>query len=78
MDDKRLNHVVSLLKKKRRDDGRWNLDGIHPDVEGSIAEWFAKHPKDAPTPFSLDGQGEPSKMITLKAMIVLNRLANTS
>ncbi len=75
--DKRLDHAVSVLKKKRRPDGKWNQDAVHPDVEGTISEWFAKHPKQAPIPFSLEKVGEPSKMITFKAMKVLNRVGNT-
>ena len=73
--DPRLQHALGVLKKKRRPDGRWSLDAVHPDVEGSMAEWFRKHPKDAPTPFALEKVGAPSKMITLRAMHVLRRLA---
>lgn len=73
-DDKRLSFAVRLLRRKRRPDGRWNLDAVHPDVAGGMAEWFKKHPKDKPTPFSLEQPGEPSKMITLSAMRVLSRL----
>jgi hypothetical protein len=73
-DDKRLDHAVSFLKKKRRADGTWNLDAVHPDVEGPIAEWYKKNPKHAPTPFSLERAGEPSKMITLRALVVLERI----
>ena len=72
--DPRLKHAIGVLKKKRRPDGRWNLDAVHPDVEGSMADWFRKHPKDAPTPFALEKAGEPSKMITLRALQVLHRL----
>ncbi len=72
--DPRLQHALSVLKKKRRPDGRWNLDAVHPDVEGSIEEWFRKHPKDRPTPFALEKVGEPSKLITLRAMRVLKRV----
>ena len=73
-DDRRLKYAISLLKKKKRRDGRWNLDAVHPDLEGSIAEWYKKDPKRTPTPFALEKPNEPSKMITLKAMQVLNRL----
>ena len=73
-DDKRLGHAVEVLRKKRRPDGKWNLDALHPDVEGGMAEWFKKHPKQAPVPFGLERVGEPSKMITLRAMLALNRL----
>ena len=47
---------------------------IHPDVEGGMKDWYNKHPKDRPTPFSLENAGGPSKMITLTAMLVLKRL----
>ncbi|TLZ64780.1 MAG: terpene cyclase/mutase family protein [Methanobacteriota archaeon] len=73
-DDPRLDTALSLLKKKRRPDGRWNLDAVHPDLEGKMAEWYAKYPKHALTPFALERAGEPSKMITLTAMRVLARL----
>ncbi len=72
--DPRLKFAVSLLEKKRRSDGRWNLDAVHPDVEGSIADWIRKNPKRAPTPFALEKVGEPSKMITLTALVVLRRV----
>ncbi len=72
--DPRLRFALHLLREKRRPDGTWNLDALHPDVEGGMAEWYAKHPKRAPTPFALEKPGEPSKMITLKAMQVLNRI----
>ena len=72
--DPRLRFALNLLLKKRQPDGKWNLDAIHPDVEGGMAEWYAKHPKRAPTPFGLEKPGEPSKMITLKALLVLNRI----
>ncbi|MFQ6013549.1 MAG: hypothetical protein ACE5LS_07900 [Thermoplasmata archaeon] len=74
-DDPRLGYAVSLLKEKRRSDGKWELDAIHPDLEGSkMEDWYRKNPKRAPTPFALERPGEASKMITLKASRVLNRL----
>jgi hypothetical protein len=73
-DDRRLSRAIHILKEKRRADGRWNLDAVHPDVEGGMAEWYKKHPKQAPTAFALEKVGEPSKMVTLKAMSVLDRL----
>ena len=77
-DDRRLKFALDLLKKKRRSDGRWNLDVIHPDVEGGVADWYKKHPKHAPTPFALEAPGKPSKMITLRAMVVLKRLGESA
>ncbi len=74
--DRRLSHAIDVLKKKRGSDGRWNLDAIHPDVEGKMAEWYAKHPRYAPTPFSFEEVGRPSKMITLRALTVMDRLGD--
>ncbi len=72
--DPRLKPAIEVLKKKRRPDGRWNLDAVHPDVEGGNAAWYAKHPKDRPTPFALEEVGKPSKLITLRALQVLRRI----
>ncbi|HII40148.1 MAG TPA: hypothetical protein HA326_02910 [Thermoplasmata archaeon] len=74
-EDPRLRHALSVLRKKRRNDGRWTLDAVHPDIEGASKEWYEKHPKDAPTPFALEEVGKPSKMVTLRAMRVLHRLS---
>ena len=73
-EDKRLDHALGVLRKKRRPDGRWNLDAIHPDVEGTMKEFFDKHPKERPTPYAFEEVGQPSKMITLRAMRVLQRV----
>ena len=71
--DKRLGYAISLLKKKRRSDGTWNLDAINPDAESPRARWDKNHPKQASIPFALEKPGEPSKMITLNALKVLSR-----
>lgn len=70
----RMTFALHHLRSRRRPDGRWNLDAVHPDVEGGMAEFYKKHPRDAPTPFALEERGEPSKMITLRALTVLKRL----
>ncbi len=74
--DRRLGHAVRAMKKKRRPDGKWNLDAVHPDVGnyGGIAQWFKDHPKQAPTSFALERVGDPSKMITLRCLQVLKRI----
>ncbi len=71
--DNRLDYALSLLKKKRRRDGKWLLEGVHPDVEGGVTKYYEKI---NPIPVSLEKSGEPSKMITLKAMTVLHRVEN--
>ena len=77
-DDRRLRYAVSLLKKKKRHDGRWVLDAVHPDLEGPMKLWYEKNPKRKPTRFALETPGEPGKIITLKAMQVLKRLENST
>ncbi len=72
--DPRLGYALTWLKKKRRPDGRWNLDAIHPDVEGGMAKWYRAHPYQKPTPFGLETPGKPSKMITFLAARVLARV----
>jgi hypothetical protein len=72
--DPRLTFALDLLRKRRRRDGRWELGAVHPDVEGSMVEWYRRHPKDRPTPLALEVPGRPSKMITLSARKVLQRV----
>jgi hypothetical protein len=70
-DDRRLTYAISLLTEKRRPDGRWNLDAVHPDLGRPLADYaYARRI----TPFSLESFGQPSKMITLRALRVLERL----
>jgi hypothetical protein len=71
--DPRLSRALAVLRKKRRSDGRWNLDALHPDVTGNRAEFFRRHPKERPIPWGLEVPGKPSKMITLTALRVLAR-----
>lgn len=72
--DPRMRVAVDHLKKKRRPDGRWNLDAVQPDLVGKMAEYYANDPRGAPMPFALEKVGEPSKMITALAMLVLKRI----
>jgi hypothetical protein len=73
-DDPRLSFALDHLRKKRRRDGRWNLDVVHPDVEGAPARWYKEHPADRPTALSFETPERPSKMITLRALTVLSRV----
>jgi hypothetical protein len=73
-EDRRIRFALRYLRKKQRADGRWNLDAVHPDVVGSMARWYAAHPKDRPTPLAFEAVGHPSKMVTLRALTVLSRL----
>lgn len=76
--DPRLGFALELLRNKRRSDGRWNLDAVHPDVEGPPARWYAAHPKDRPTPLAFEDVGRPSKMVTLTALRVLDAVDRAS
>lgn len=71
-DDPRLRFGLDLLRKKRRSDGRWNLDRNHPDPGPTAARWYAAHPNQRPTRLTFETAGRPSKMITLRALGVLS------
>ena len=73
-EDKRLRYALNLLNKKKRPDGAWNSDGVHPDL-GSGANY---HLRKSPIPFVLEKPGEPSKWITLKALQILKRVEDAS
>jgi hypothetical protein len=70
--DRRLKPALGLLEEKRRSDGTWALDKVHPDVAGS--EYVVKKAK----PWSLEQPGKPSKWITLTALRVLKRVEDAS
>ena len=73
--DRRMRPAISLLMKKRRKDGRWNLDAVHPDYAnaGKWPRWWPKY-RSRFHPFSLEQVGSPSKMVTLRALTVLKRI----
>jgi hypothetical protein len=75
--DPRMTFALDHLRARRRADGRWNLDAVHPDVKGGMAEWFAKHPRDRPSPYALEKVGRPSKMVSLTALRVLSAVEGT-
>lgn len=72
--DKRMDYAISLLKKKQRSDGRWDLDYVNPDPQSPQGRWNKEHPKQASIQFSLEKPKGPSKMITLTALRVLKRV----
>ncbi|HTW77828.1 MAG TPA: hypothetical protein VMG14_08730 [Thermoplasmata archaeon] len=73
-EDPRLGFALDLLRTKRRADGRWNLDAVHPDGGPEYEKYFREHPNDRPTPLTFEPVGRPSKMITLRALTVLSRV----
>ncbi len=72
--DPRLRFALRHLARKRRADGRWNVDAVQPDVVGGMARWYRAHPKHRPTPTALEVPGRPSKMVTLTALKVRARV----
>jgi len=72
--DRRLGYALSLVKEKRRKDGRWNADSNRPEDSPALAAFRKAHPKSADlTPLVLEEPGRPSRMITLTCMKVLAR-----
>ncbi len=69
-DDHRLRPALELLEKKRRPDGKWALDRVHPDLGAGAGYRFRRKPKR----FALETEGRPSKWITLTALQVLKRV----
>jgi hypothetical protein len=73
--DRRLTYAADLLREKRRHDGRWNLDAIHPEMlRSSNSNLHKKHPR---IPLALEQAGKPSKMITLTALKVLKLMGES-
>jgi hypothetical protein len=72
--DPRTDFALAWLVARRRRDGRWALDAVHPDVADGMAAWYEKHPKDRPSPWPVEPPGHPSKLVTLTARRVLARV----
>ena len=76
--DPRLGFALDLLQKKRRRDGRWNADASQPDPDPESAVWYQANPGKRPPPLEIEPPGRPSKMITLRARLVLARVQGGS
>jgi hypothetical protein len=68
--DKRLGPALKIIEEKRRPDGTWALEAVHPDI-GPGANFSLRK---QPTPFVLEEKGKPSKWITLTALRVMKRV----
>jgi len=73
--DGRLETALKVLNHKRRGDGKWLLDRIHPDPPSY--SWGKGNLKSKVTSFALEREGEPSKWVTLTAMRVLKRVEDS-
>jgi len=72
--DRRLRAALQILEKKRRPDGTWALDAVHPDLGVGAGYRLRKRSKR----FALEKEGKPSKWITLTALRVLKRVENAN
>jgi hypothetical protein len=68
--DRRLRAALEILRQKRREDGTWIIDKVHPDV-GVGAQYRLRKKV---SPFALEEAGKSSKWITLTALRVLKRV----
>lgn len=76
-DDRRLKPALKILNDKRRIDGTWPLDKVHPDVDAGANDDLVKRVKKL-RPFVLEEPSKPSKWITLTALRVLKRVEDAS
>jgi hypothetical protein len=72
--DKRLKPALTILKDKRRSDGKWVLDAIPPDLVTDPRYALKKKL----TPVALETKGEPSRWITLTCIRVLKKVQDVS
>jgi len=74
--DRRIDPALAILEGKRRADGRWNLDAIHPDIAAADSYFVGPPFEPFPAiPVRLEKPGGASKLITLRALRVLMRVA---
>jgi len=71
--DRRLRPALKILTEKRRADGTWLLDRVHPDVMKK-----SDLPSGRVRRLEIEPAGRPSKWITLRALRVLKRVAEAT
>jgi hypothetical protein len=75
-DDRRLRFALNVLGRKRKSNGRWILESVPPDIAPD--DPYQSGPPFEPFPpirYGLEKIGRPSKMITFRALRVLQRVA---
>ena len=72
--DSRIKFALDYVRKRRRSDGTWIMDALHPDISKDLpGDSYSSVPPFEPfpaVPFALEKAGEPSKLITLRALKV--------
>ena len=74
-DDRRLRPALEVLANRRRPDGTWAIDAVHPDVGRELKKDYAGRTIRG---WSLEPVGQPSKSITLRALRVRHRVDRAS
>ena len=73
-DDRRLKPALDLLSAKMLPGGVWAMDRHHPDIGPGAHYSLRKRPRV----FALEEESKPSKWITLKALLVRKRVAESN
>jgi hypothetical protein len=68
--DPRLGAALSVLRTKRRKDGSWAIDAVHPDAGRGQVHLHVKKAH----PLQPERIGRPSKWLTLTALRILRRV----
>jgi hypothetical protein len=69
--DPRLAPALRWLRSKRRPDGTWALDAVHPDLDPAKTGYS---PQGLVFPMQLEPMQEPSRWATVEALSVLARV----
>jgi hypothetical protein len=78
-DDARLSIAFDTLNDRRRPDGTWALDAVHPDIgPGDPYQMKPPYEPEPPLAWAFEWVGEPSKVVTYKALKVLKRIKEVS
>ncbi len=70
-DDQRLGPALQWLRSKRRRDGTWALDGVHPTTDIEDGVYVFRQPV---FPLMLESLQVPSQWATVEALAVLSRV----
>lgn len=74
-DDRRLEPALDILREKRRRDGTWQTDRVHPDSGPGVS--ISSEPEKVRS-LVIEPPGKPSKWVTLKALTVLKRVSEAT
>ena len=72
--DRRLGPALEILDEKMNPDGTWSMERHHPDIGPGANYSLRKRPRS----FGLEPEGRPSKWITLRALLVKQRVKNAT